>query len=132
MEYKILYVLTVRCDEKKCEEDLACYKIEKVDEEAVYLKNKKVLKDTLMEIEVVNSWYDEKIIRVSFLIKEAAIVWVRECFMYILKKGSAEMKVAAKREWQEILNPEYDCFWFTGGQKAEQWLLEMKTIAKEL
>ena len=132
MDYQILYVLTVRCDAKKCEEDLACYKIKKVDDEAVYFENKKISRDSLMEIEVVNSWYDEKIIRVPFLIKEAAIIWVRECFMYILKKGTPEMKIATRREWQEILNPDYDCFWFTGGQKAEQWLIEMKRIISEL
>ncbi len=132
MEDKTLYVLTVRCTANKCEEDLACYKIVNVDDENVYIENKEIPRDSLMEIEVVNSWYDEKIIRVPFLIKEAAIVWVRECFLYILKKGSAEMKVAIRREWQEILNPEYDCFWFTGGQKVEQWLLEMKSITREL
>ncbi len=132
MEYKVLYVLTVRCDAKKCEEDLACYKVEKVDEEAVYLENQRIPRDALMEIEVVECYNGAKIIRVPFLIKEAAIIWVRECFMHILKKGTAEMKDATRREWQEILDPFYDCFWFTGGQKAEKWLLEMKTIANDL
>lgn len=130
MDYKVLYILTVRCSDKICEEDLACYKIEKSDENAIYIMDKAVSRDELMEVEILNNWYGDIVVRVPFLIKEAAIVWVRECFMYILKKGTTEMKANVRQEWFNILNPEYDCFWFTGGQKVEKWRKEMTLLAQ--
>ena len=40
-----------------------------------------------MEVEIIKDEKDEMILRVPFLIKEAAIVWVREVFIEIQKKG---------------------------------------------
>lgn len=42
MESKILYQLTMRCDSKQCELDLALYGIQDDEEEYVYLSKKKV------------------------------------------------------------------------------------------
>lgn len=41
MESKILYQLTMRCDSKQCELDLALYGIKDVDGEYVYLAQKR-------------------------------------------------------------------------------------------
>ena len=42
------------------------------------------------------------------------------------------MKEAVRTEWMRIISPEYDCRWFTGGEKVEQWKEEMKSIVEKL
>ena len=132
MEYKILYVLTVKCTEHECQEDLACYKITDIDENAIYASDKTFPKASLMEVEDIKLDKEEIILRIPFLIKEAAIVWVREAFVEIKKAGSREMYEAAKEEWLKIMHPKYDGHWFTGGKKVEEWRHDMKAIVAKL
>ena len=132
MDYKILYVLTVRCTDQRCEEDLECHQVIDTDDDNIYIKGKRIPRDSLMNIKVINGWNGEQIVQISFFIKEAAIIWIRECFIYILRKGTADMKSAVRREWTNLLDPTFDCMWMPGGKKAEQWLEEMKKIAREI
>ena len=57
---------------------------------------------------------------------------MREVFVNIHEYGTKEMHKAVKEEWQKIMHPYYDCKWFTGGQKVEEWREELKTIAEKL
>lgn len=132
MEYKILYVLTVRCTEHECEEDLACYKIVDIDEDMVYTSEKNYPRSKLMEVEAIKLDKEEIILRIPFLIKEAAIIWVREACVEIKKSGSKAMYEAVKEEWLKIMHPKYDAHWFTGGKKVDEWRNEMRNIAKKL
>ena len=132
MDYRFLYELTVRCTEHTCEEDLACYRITDFDEDNVYTSDKKYPRSCLMEVEEIKVDKEEIILRVPFLIKEAAIIWVREAFVKINDKGTKAMYEAVKEEWQKIMHPKYDTHWFTGGQKVEEWKKEMQTIADRL
>lgn len=134
MEYKVLYELTVRCTAHECQEDLVVYKIVDIDEEAIYTTEKKYLRSNLMEVEEIkiDKENEDFILRVPFLIKEAAIVWVRECYVRIHDKGTRDMYEAAKEEWRKIMHPKYDTHWFTGGQKVEQWREEMRSIVEQL
>ena len=132
MEYKILYVLTVRCTEHECEEDLACYKIVDIDEDMVYTSEKNYPRSKLMEVEAIKIDKEEIILRIPFLIKEAAIIWVREAYVEIKKSGSKAMYEAVKEEWLKIMHPKYDAHWFTGGKKVDEWRNEMRNIAKKL
>ena len=132
MEFKIIYVLTVRCTDHKCEEDLACYPIYEIDEAFVYAADKKYAINKLAGVETIEKNNGLMILRVPFLIKEAAIVWVRDVFIEIFKHGTPRMKEAVRTEWMRIISPEYDCRWFTGGEKVEQWKEEMKSIVEKL
>ena len=132
MEYKVLYVLTVRCTEHECAEDLACYKIVDIDEDMVYTTEKNYPRPALMEVETIKLDKEEAILRIPFLIKEAAIVWVREAFVIIHDKCSLQMYEACKEEWRKIMHPKYDTHWFTGGKKVEEWRDEMKSLVKKL
>lgn len=51
MDYKVLYILTVRCSDKRCEEDLACYKIEKSDENAIYIMDEMGLRELVTHLD---------------------------------------------------------------------------------
>ena len=132
MDFKCIYELTVRCTEHGCEEDLACYLITELDKDYVYTSEKKYSRLSLMNVEDIKVDRDEIILRIPFLIKEAAIVWVREAFVYIHDKGTRAMYEAVKEEWQKIMHPKYDTYWFTGGQKVEEWKKEMRAIAEKL
>ncbi|SDA57947.1 hypothetical protein SAMN02910275_01363 [Butyrivibrio sp. INlla18] len=134
MDYKILYELTVRCTAHECSEDLTAYKIIDIDEEAVYTTDKKYIRSQLMEVDEIKIDKDgeEIILRVPFLKKESAIIWIREAFVIINEKGSRAMYAAALEEWRKIMHPYYDCSWFTGGQKVDEWRKEMKRIAERL
>ncbi|MBE5917582.1 MAG: hypothetical protein E7273_12170 [Pseudobutyrivibrio ruminis] len=132
MEYTLLYILTIRCDNSKCEEDLELHRITDVDEEKLYLRDGFVYRDKLMKMEIIKENKREIICRVPFVIKEAAIVWVREILMYIRKRGTEAMYYAVNDEWMRILDPRYDVRWFTGGAKVEAWRKEMLEIAAKL
>lgn len=132
MDKNVIYILTVRCTDSKCEEDLECHMIIDVDTDAIYIQDKKILRKNLMEVEIIKDEKEEMILRVPFLIKEAAIVWVREVFVEIHKRGTADMYNAAKEEWLKIMHPKYDVKWFTGGRKVEEWREEMKSIVEKL
>ena len=132
MEYSILYVLTVKCTTEKCEEDLEYHVIRTDDENAIYTDDKSWKKSSLMEIEVIENEKEEIIVRIPFVIKEAALVWVRECFLYIKKHGTKELGDAVDEEWGKILRPKYDHTWFTGGKKVEEWREEMRRLAEKL
>lgn len=132
MDKNVIYILTVRCTDSKCEEDLECQNIIDVDADAIYIQDKKILRKNLMEVEIIKDEKDEMILRVSFLIKEAAIVWVREVFIEIQKRGSVDMYNAVKAEWLKIMHPKHDVKWFTGGRKVEEWREEMKSIVEKL
>lgn len=132
MDKNVIYILTVRCTDSKCEEDLECQKIIDVDADVIYIQDKKILRKNLMEVEIIKDEKEEMILRVPFLIKEAAIVWVREVFVEIHKRGTADMYNAAKEEWLKIMHPKYDVKWFTGGRKVEEWREEMKSIVEKL
>ena len=132
MEYKVLYVLTVKCTTEKCEEDLEAHLVNDIDEDFIYVDARKWKRSALMEIEAIEKERDEIIVRVPFFIKEAAIVWVRQCLLYIKANGSPEMFERAKEEWLHILNPKYDKQWFTGGKKVEEWREEMRKVAEKL
>ena len=132
MEQKCIYELTVRCTAKSCEEDLAVYAVTDIDDEYIYFDGKKIFKEMLMEPVPIKLGDGEIIYRVTFFIKEAAIVWVREVFIKIHEHGTREMYNAIKEEWNKILHPYYDCKWFTGGQKVEEWQKEMKAITERL
>lgn len=132
MEYNVLYILTVRCTAHSCEEDLECHKIIDVDTDAIYIPNKKILRKKMMKVEIIKNEKVEMILGVPFLIKEAAIVWVREVFVEIHKRGTVDMYNAAKEEWLKIMRPKYDVKWFTGGRKVEEWREEMKSIVEKL
>lgn len=132
MEFKLLYELTVRCTEYNCEEELAYHKIIELDDEYVYTSDKKYSRSSLMEVEELKMEKDEMILRVYFLIKEAAIIWVREAFVKIHDKGTRAMYAEAENEWLRIMHPKYDGHWFTGGQKVEKWREEMKNLAARL
>lgn len=132
MDYCILYVLTVRCTTEKCEEDLECNLIRTDDESAIYTDVKTWKKSSLMDVEVLEKEKEEIIARVPFVIKEAALVWVRECFMYIKKHGAKELGENVNKEWRRIMDPDYDCRWFAGGKKVEEWREEMRRLAEKL
>ena len=132
MEFKVLYVLTVKCTTEKCEEDLEAHLINDIDEEYIYVDVKKWKRSTLMEVEAIEKERDEIIVRVPFLIKEAAIIWIRQCLLYIKENGSAQMFEAAKEEWAHILHPKYDKQWITGGKKVEEWREEMRRLVEQL
>ena len=132
MDKNVIYILTVRCTDSKCEEDLECQNIIDVDADAIYIQDKKILRKKLMEVEIIKDEKEEMILRVPFLIKEAAIVWVREVFVEIHKRGTVDMYNAAKEEWLKIMHPKYDVKWFTGGRKVEEWREEMKSIVEKL
>lgn len=132
MEQKCIYELTVRCTAKSCEEDLAVSPVTNIDDEYIYFSNKKISRDHLMEPEPIKLEDEEIIYRVTFFIKEAAIVWVREVFIKIHEHGTRQMYEATKEEWLKIMHPNYDCKWFTGGQKVKEWRKDMKTIAEKL
>lgn len=132
MEFKNIYELTVRCTAKECEEDLAVHKVTDIDDEFVYFAGKKVLRNMLMEPEAIKREDEEFIYRVIFFGKEAGIVWVREIFVKIHEYGTKEMYEVIKEEWCRIMHPYYDCKWFTGGKKVEEWRREMKAIAEKL
>ncbi len=132
MDYKLLYVLTIRCTELSCEEDLAVYKIVRFNENELYTADRKYLRKDLMELEKIKVDKSEIIIRVPFLIKEAAIVWVREIFLEIKKNGTKEMSDLVNEEWLKILHPKYDTRWFTGGKTVKKWGEEMKRLANKL
>ena len=74
MSKDVVYILAVRCNDSKCEEDLESHMIINVDENAIYIQDKKILRKNLMEVEIIKDEKDEMILRVPFLIKEAAIV----------------------------------------------------------
>ena len=76
MEFKCIYELTVKCTAKKCEEDLAVYAVTDIDDEYIYFDGKKIFKEMLMEPVPIKLGDGEIIYRVTFFIKEAAIVWV--------------------------------------------------------
>jgi len=132
MEQTILYVLTVKCTTEKCEEDLECHLIRSMDDSAVYTDVRTWKKSDLMEVEVIEKEKEEIIVRTPFLIKEAALVWVRECFLYIKEKGTRELKERVNAEWLCIMNPDYDARWFTGGRKVKEWREEMRRLADSL
>lgn len=132
MEYTLLYVLTVRCTAKSCEEDLSAYRISTVDEDMIYTDDKKYLRSSLMEVEIIKADDEEMILRVPFLIKEAAIIWIREVFIKIKEKGSKEMVEATDEEWRKIKHPKYDKNWFTGGKKVDAWKAEMRSVVDKL
>ena len=132
MNKDVIYILTVRCNNSKCEEDLESHMIINVDENAIYIQDKKILRKNLMEVEIIKDEKEEMILRVTFLINEAAIVWVREVFVEIHKRGTVDMYNAAKEEWLKIMHPKYDVKWFTGGRKVEEWREEMKSIVEKL
>lgn len=139
METKILYILTVKCSQDDCELDLECHGIYEIDSNYIYLKADKISREKIMQVEVLEDGKKERsesrkqiIVRIAFLIKEAAIVWVRECFMYIKKNGTKNMAEACTDEWIKILNPNYDTAWFTGGKKVDQWKEEMRLLADNL
>ena len=133
MEYKILYVLTVRCTEDNCEADLECHKILDVDENNFFIENRKIPKKSMMEIEHIRYEKEDMILRVPFLIKESAIIWLREIFVDIQKKKGAEaLYEAAREEWLRIMPPKYDTKWFTGGKKVVKWREEMKSLIEKL
>lgn len=132
MEYKLLYVLTVKCTPEKCEEDLECHLIRSYDVDAIYTDVKTWKRSSLMEVEVIEKEKEELIVRVPFLIKEAAIVWVRECFLYIKDHGAQSLINNVNAEWMKIMQPDYDCRWFTGGKKVEEWREEMRRLAEKL
>ena len=49
------------------------------------------------------------ILRVPFLIKESAIIWLRAIFVEIQnKKGADALYEAAREEWLRIMMPKYD------------------------
>ena len=132
MEQKLLYVLTVKCTADSCEEDLEATVIDNTDDEAIYAGGKKYMKASLMEVEQIRADKEEMILRIPFVIKEAAIIWVREAFVLIQKNGTGEMYEAVKEEWRKIMHPKYDVHWFTGGKKVEEWREEMRLIADRL
>lgn len=132
MEYRILYVLFVRCTAKKCAIDLQLHEITEVTDDYIHVGIKAYNRSELMEVESIRFTEDLVILRIPFLKKEAAIVWVREALMMICTKGSPQMKDAARSEWLNIINPDYDQEWFTGGKKVEEWRAEMREIAKDL
>ncbi len=134
MEYKVLYVLTVRCTPEKCEEDLECLVIRNIDEKYVYTSDRQYERKSLMNVDVIEKEWQEIIVRTVFFIKEAAIIWVRECFLRIkdIKKWQPEFREVVNAEWQKILNPGYDTKWFTGGKKVEEWREEMRRLAEKL
>lgn len=132
MEYTLLYVLTVKCTSESCEEDLAVYRITSIDENAIYTDNKKYLRSALMEVVIIKADKEEMILRVPFLIKEAAIIWIREVFIKIKEKGTKEMIEATNEEWEKIKHPYYDKNWFTGGKKVEEWKAEMNSVVDKL
>jgi hypothetical protein len=134
MEYTVLYVLTVRCTANECHEDLAVQKIINIDEDAVYTPDKKFLRSQLMEVEVIKMDKEGEafILRIPFLKKESAIIWIREAFVIINEKGTRAMYAAALEEWRKIMHPYYDCRWFTGGKKVDEWRKEMKSIVEKL
>ena len=133
MEYKILYILTVRCTEDSCEADLECHNILDVNENDFIIQNKKIPRKSMMEIEHIRDEKNDMILRVPFLIKESALIWVREIFVEIQnKKGAAALYKAAREEWQRIMLPKYDTRWFTGGKKVEKWREEMKSLIEKL
>ncbi|SDB14055.1 hypothetical protein [Butyrivibrio sp. INlla16] len=131
-DHTILYVLTVKCTVDKCEEDLECHLISQIDDAYICTEVRNWKKKSLMEVEVIEKEKEEIIVRTPFLIKEAAIIWVRECMMYIKEHGSKELIKAVNTEWLRILDPEYDCEWFTGGRKVEEWREEMRRVAEKL
>ncbi|WP_027216825.1 hypothetical protein [Butyrivibrio fibrisolvens] len=126
MEYKVLYVLTVKCTTEKCEADLEAHWVTYIDEDFIYVDIRKWKQSALLELEVIEKEKDEIIVRIPFFIKEAALVWVRQCLLYIKNNGSRQLANRAKEEWAHILNPGYDEHWFTGGKKAEEWRDEMR------
>ncbi|WP_027204365.1 hypothetical protein [Butyrivibrio fibrisolvens] len=132
MSKDVVYILTVRCNDSKCEENLESHMIINVDENAIYIQDKKILRKNLMEVEIIKDEKDEMILRVPFLIKEDAIVWVREVFIEIQKRGTVDMYNAVKAEWLKIMHPKHDVKWFTGGRKVEEWREEMKSIVEKL
>ncbi len=38
----------------------------------------------------------------------------------------------AVEEWHKILLPSYDCKWFTGGKRVEEWKAQMRQLADSL
>ncbi len=132
MDYTILYVLTVRCTNTKCEEDLAGYLITDIDDIAIYTEERKYLREKLMYVEDIKIDSEEIILRIPFLIKEAAIIWVRDAFIRIKERGTKEMAAATYEEWRKILHPYYDAQWFTGGKKVETWREEMRELIDKL
>ena len=132
MEYKVLYILTVRCTAVSCDEDLEAHMIIDIDEDAIYIQDKKILRKKMMEVESIKDEKDEMRLRVPFLIKEAAIIWIREIFIEIQKNGTFEMYNAAKEEWVKIMHLKYDQNWFIGEKKVEEWREEMKIVAEKL
>lgn len=132
MNFDFIYELTVRCTEQRCEEDLAYYPIRAVDESLVYTDNKNYAKNKLAAIEIIEKDKRFMIMRIPFLIKETAIVWVRDVFAEMLKHGTPRVQEAVRTEWMRIISPDYDCKWFTGGEKVEQWKEEMRSIVDRL
>lgn len=128
----LLYILTVRCTAKQCEEDLSLHRIIDMDNREIWTDDKKYKREDLMEVERIKVEEDEIILRIPFLIKEAAIIWVREAFIVIKKDGTREMREAVNEEWKKIANPGYDSHWFTGGKKVEEWKNEMKTLVEKI
>lgn len=136
MQYNVLYVLTVKCTTEKCEEDLECHMIRADDDKAIYTDDRAWKKSALMEIQVIEKEKREIIVRVPFVIKEAALIWVRECFTYIKMFSDRyevkELAEAVDKEWLKILRPKHDITWFTGGKKVEEWREEMRSLAEKL
>ena len=132
MDEKCLYELTVRCTEDECQEDLAIYKVDKIENGIIYAGPKIVSNKSLMKVERIKVDSGEMILRVPFFGKEAALVWIRDIFLTIREKGTPGMYYVAKDEWMKILNPKYDVNWFTGGQKVEEWRQEIEQLASKL
>ncbi len=145
MESKILYQLTMRCDSKQCELDLALYGIQDVDDEYVYLSQKKVKRSILGDVSADYSDDGAILLRSFFMPKEAALIMVRRMFIYFYKRsipmadGGANfsyqrfraMARLVEAEWGKLLYPEYDSSWFLGGLKSDVWEQEFKETMDE-
>ena len=133
MKYRLLYVLMIRCTEQTCKEDLSCYPISAIDENTIYTAVHEYPLDSIMDLEVIKKSNEEIILRVPFFVKEAAILLLREAFLFIREKShNRKMEEAAKREWVNIGNVDYDPFWCTGGKNVEEWKKELKKETDEL
>ena len=53
MSKDVVYILTVRRNDSKCKEDLESHMIINVDENAIYIQDKKILRKNLMEVEII-------------------------------------------------------------------------------
>ena len=87
MESKILYQLTMRYNSKQCELDLALYGIQDVDNEYVYLTQKKIKRSILGDVSADYSDGGAILLKSFYMPKETALIMVRRMFTYFYKRS---------------------------------------------